>query len=252
MPQAHRTIQVFPGNSELQQAAADHFLHHASRAIEIRGQADIALAGGSTPKALYSLLASPPYCERLDWSKVHVFWGDERHVPPDHQDSNYRMAQQAMLSRLSIPAAQVHRMEGERPDVQKAADEYETLLQKHFKMAPPHIPRFDFVFLGLGPDGHTASLFPGTPTIHEKEHWVAAPWVEKFHTHRITMTPVLLNQAVDIAFLVSGPDKSAALHAVLEGPYQPDEFPAQVIQPAHGTVTWFLDDPAARQLAPPS
>ena len=247
-PESNSEFQVFPDNAELTHSAADYFLHHASRAIQTGGQVTIALAGGSTPKALYSLLATPPYQEQLDWGKVHMFWGDERHVPPDHQESNFRMAQHAMLSRLPIPATQIHRMEGDRSDAQEAADAYESLLQKHFKLAPPHIPKFDLIFLGLGPDGHTASLFPGTTAVHEHERWIAAPWVEKFHTYRITMTPVLLNQASHIAFLVSGQDKSTALHAVLEGPYQPDKFPAQVIRPVHGKITWFLDKAAAHNL----
>ena len=248
MHQSKSEIQVFTDNAELTRTAATYFLHHASGAIETRGQATIALAGGSTPKALYSLLASPPYHNQLDWGKVHLFWGDERHVPPDHQESNFRMAQQTMLGRLPVPAAQIHRMKGERPDAQEAADEYESLLQSHFKLAPPQVPQLDLVLLGLGPDGHTASLFPGTTAVHEHERWVAAPWVEKLHTYRITMTPVLLNQASHIVFLVSGQDKSIALRAVLEGPSQPEEFPAQVIRPVHGKVTWFLDNAAARDL----
>lgn len=249
MRQSQPEIQILPDNAELTRTAAGYFLHHAAQAIETRGKTTIALAGGSTPKGLYALLSTSPYCEKLDWSRVHVFWGDERQVPPDHPDSNYRMAQQTMLSKLPIPAAQIHRMEGERSDAQEAADAYESLLQAHFKMQPPHIPRFDLVLLGLGPDGHTASLFPGTSAVHEHARWIAAPWVEKFHTHRITMTPVLLNHASHIGFLVSGQDKAAALRAVLEGPFRPDEFPAQVIQPVHGTLTWFLDHAAARDLA---
>ena len=248
MPQDQQNIQVFSTNPELIRAAADYFLNLTAEAIKIRGEATLALAGGSTPKNLYALLATPAYRNALDWTKVHVFWGDERHVPPDHPESNYRMAHDTMLSRLPIPADHIHRMEGERPNAQDAANAYETLLQTHFKIRHPAIPRFDVVLLGLGPDGHTASLFPGTTAVHEQERWVAAPWVEKFHTHRITLTPVLLNQASQIGFLVSGQDKSSALRAVLDSHYQPDEFPAQIIQPTHGTVTWFLDNAAAQDL----
>ena len=241
-------IRFFPDAVALTKANADFVLHHTSLAIETYGTASLALAGGSTPKALYALLATPPFREQIDWTKVHVFWGDERHVPPDHPDSNFGMAYGAMLSKIPIPTSHIHRMEGERQKAEDAAVAYETLLSEHFKVQPPHVPRFDVVLLGLGPDGHTASLFPETSAIQEPTHWVTAPWVEKFHTYRITMTPVLLNHASNIAFLVSGADKSGALQAVLEGPFQPDKLPAQVIQPVQGTVTWFLDQQASATL----
>jgi len=241
-------IQICSDNSQLICTAADYVLHHTAEAIKNHGSASIALAGGSTPKALYALLASTPYRELLDWTRIHVFWGDERHVPADHPESNYRMAQEAMLSKVPIPPAQIYRIEGERSKAEDAAEVYEKLLVTHFHVPPQHVPRFDLVLLGLGPDGHTASLFPGTSTVHENSRWVMAPWVEKLKTHRITMTPVLLNHAAHIAFLVSGPDKSPALAAVLEGPFRPDEYPAQMIQPRDGTITWFLDRAASREL----
>ena len=248
MSHSQRDIHVYPTSQALLEAAAHHLLDHAREAILTRGSFTLALAGGSTPKGLYARLAAPPFRSQLDWTKVRFFWGDERHVPPDHADSNYRMAHEALLSRLPLSMAQVHRMPSELPDAQTVADRYEALLRKQFEISGSEIPRFDFVLLGMGPDGHTASLFPGTQAVHETSRLVAAPWVEKFQMSRITLTPVLLNHTRQVTFLICGRAKAATLHSVLEGPYQPDALPAQVIAPQAGTLTWFVDQEAAEAL----
>lgn len=248
MPYSQRDIHVYPTSQALLEAAAQHLLDHARQAIETRNSFTIALAGGSTPKGLYAMLAAPPFRSQLDWTKIRFFWGDERHVPPDHADSNYRMAHEALLSHLPISMAHVHRVPSELPDAQTVADQYEAVLRKQFEISEPEIPRFDFILLGMGPDGHTASLFPGTQAVHETNRLVAAPWVERLQTSRITFTPVLLNHARQVTFLICGHAKADTLHAVLEGPFQPDALPAQVIGPRAGTLTWFVDQEAAGAL----
>ena len=248
MPAPQRDIHVYPTAQALLEAAARHVLEHARQAIAARDSFTIALAGGSTPKGLYAMLAVPPFRNQLDWTRIRFFWGDERHVPPDHADSNYRMAHEALLGHLPASAAQVHRVPSELPDAQSAADQYEAALREQFGVCQPDVPRFDLILLGMGPDGHTASLFPGTRVVHATSRLVAAPWVEKLQASRITFTPVLLNHARQVTFLISGRAKAATLHAVLEGPSQPDALPAQVIGPRDGTLTWFVDQEAASAL----
>ncbi len=248
MPSPQRDIHVYPTAQTLLEAAAHHVLHHAQQAITARDSFTIALAGGSTPKGLYAMLAAPPFRNQLDWTKVRFFWGDERHVPPDHTDSNYRMAQESLLRLLPISTAQVHRVPSELPNAQTAADHYEAVLREQFEVSEPDVPRFDLILLGMGPDGHTASLFPGTRAVHETSRLVAAPWVETLQASRITFTPVLLNHARQVTFLISGRAKAETLHAVLEGPFQPDALPVQVIGPRDGTLTWFADQEAGGAL----
>ncbi len=184
----------------------------------------------------------------VDWETIRFYWGDERHVSPDHQDSNYRMAQEALLSHVPVIPEHIHRMKGELPKASDAAEAYEDELQEEFNSPPEEVPVFDLILLGMGPDGHTASLFPGTDVVHESSRWVAAPWVEKFQTHRVTLTPVVLNQARHVMFLVSGTEKAKALHAVLEGPPDPDQYPSQVINPLSGQLLWLIDEQAASLL----
>lgn len=241
-------IQVFANAEDLSQAAAAKFVQRVGEAVQARGIFTIALAGGSTPKRLYTLLASESWRGQVPWNKVHFFWGDERHVPPDHPDSNYRMVQERLLSKVPVPPENVHRIKTENPDAGKAADEYEQVLRDFFELRSGKLPRFDLVLLGMGPDGHTASLFPGTNAIHEQTHLVAAPWVEKLNTYRFTLTPLALNNAACAIFLVSGSEKAETLRAVLEGDPEPDRFPAQVIRPTQGTLLWQADQAAARLL----
>ncbi len=238
-------VRIFDDGGELMRAAAEAIVSDAARAVAERGRFDWALAGGSTPRALYRLLADDPYRARLPWNAIHFYWGDERHVPPDHADSNYRMAREAMLDRVPVPAENVHRIPAERPDAAVAAAEYEATLRAIFTVAAGEWPRFDLVQLGLGPEGHTASLFPGSPLLAERERWVAAPWVEAQQTFRITLTPPVLNHARRAMFLVSGDEKAAALHAVLEGPREPAVYPAQIVA---GNRLWLVDRAAARLL----
>ena len=248
MPSSPRDIHVYSTTQALLEAAAHHVLDRAQQAIAERDSFTIALAGGSTPKGLYAMLAVSPFRNQLDWTRIRFFWGDERHVPPDHADSNYRMAHEALLRHLPISAAQVHRVPSELPDAQAAADQYEAALREQFGAFEPDVPRFDLILLGMGPDGHTASLFPGTRAVHETSRLVAAPWVETLQAFRITFTPVLLNHARHVTFLICGRAKAETLHAVLEGPFQPDALPAQIIGPRDGALTWFVDQEATGAL----
>ena len=214
------------------------------------GRAAIALAGGSTPKGLYTLLASAEWKPQIPWDKVHIFWGDERHVPPDHQDSNYRMAWETLLAHIPIPATHVHRIQSELKNASEAAEVYNQELKEHFRLQENEKPRFDLILLGMGPDGHTASLFPGTSAVHETKQCVVAPWVEKFDTYRITLTPPVLNEAANIIFLVAGADKAETLKFVLEAAYEPDLYPAQIVQPSEGRLLWLVDQAAGNFLSP--
>ena len=234
-------IQVFSDSKELARGAAEYFVARSEEAVTQKGFFTVALSGGSTPKALYQLLAdaSEPFHAQVPWSRTHFFWSDERHVPPDHPDSNYRMTHEAMLAHVPVPESNVHRVHSENPNADEAAREYEqTLLQ----LTKQTLPQLDLILLGLGPDGHTASIFPDSEVLHETERLVAAPWVEKFNTHRITMTLPLLNNGATVLFLVSGAEKAEIVKAVLNGP---KEFPAQFVQPTHGQLLWLLDKDAA-------
>lgn len=238
-------VRVFDGVSDLMRATAEAIALAAHEAVSDHGRFTWALAGGSTPRTVYELLASDFYRERMPWSAIHFFWGDERHVPPDHPDSNYRMAREAMLDRVPVPAENVHRIPAEEPDAQRAAAEYEATLRSFFSLAPGEWPRFDLILLGLGKEGHTASLFPGGDAVRERERLVVAPWVEAQKTFRITLTPPVLNHARRAMFLVSGEEKAEALHAVLEGARQPELYPAQIVE---GNRLWMVDRAAARLL----
>jgi 6-phosphogluconolactonase len=254
MPVGNREVKILADARQLSRAAAEEFVRQAEEAIRAKGRFTLALSGGSTPRLLYRLLADDGeelFRGRGPWDKIHFFWGDERHVPPDHPDSNYRMADETMLSRVAIPPENVHRIPAENPDARQAAEAYAETLLEFFHPPPGQFPRLDLVLLGIGPDGHTASLFPGTEAIHDHTRCVAAPWVEKFHASRITLTPAVLNSAACILFLVSGDDKAESLRAVLQGEYQPDLLPAQVIRPTHGRLLWLVDRAAARLLRQP-
>ena len=237
-------IKVLADASALADAAAAHFAAAAAAALSRQARWAVALSGGATPRAAYQRLAAPELARQVDWSRVHFFWGDERCVPPDHADSDYGMAREALLDHIPVPATNIHRMRGEL-DPAHAADDYQAELQRFFG---PALPRFDLVWLGLGEDGHTASLFPGTAALHETQRWVVANWVERLKTWRLTLTPAVLNHAAQVTFLVSGSPKTQFLQAVMQGPYQPDVHPAQLVQPTSGHLLWLIDRAAAAQL----
>ena len=245
IPDTAGDIRILENAEEVAHAAADSFTDIAGAVISAEGRFSVALAGGSTPRRTYELLASPEYRNRIAWQQVHIFFGDERCVPSTHADSNYRMAYEALLSRLPIPEQNVHRMIGEG-DAHANASLYESELQTFFDDAP--WPRFNLVLLGMGDDGHTASLFPGTDALNETKAWVVANWVEKLKTYRITLTAPAINHAANIIFLVAGAGKVQPLAEVLRGPRDPLRLPAQLIQPVDGSLLWLVDKAAAARL----
>ncbi len=235
-------IRVFQDEETLVAAAADHILTSLDNALRERGESTFVLTGGKTPRPLYRLLASPPYAGRVDWMRVHFFWGDERCVPPDNPESNFGMAQKELLSKLPLAWDHVHRMLGELEDAEEAARRYEAEIHRVFPGSRE--PSFDLVLLGMGEDGHTASLFPGTEW--DEERLVISNYAPRPGMWRISMTRRLLNAARDLCFLAAGGAKSKTLAGVLEGPQ--GAFPAQRIAPVHGTLTWFVDAAAAQDL----
>ena len=238
-----RRLLILPDAATLAAAAAEEFV----RALESSsGPFRVALSGGSTPKALYGLLADEkhPYRARVPWERLRFFWGDERCVPPDHPDSNYRMAREALLSRVPVSPERVHRIEGELPEAAEAARRYEDAVRRELGAEP----RFDWIFLGLGADGHTASLFPGTTAVAERSKLVTSVWVEEKKTHRVTLTLPVLNAAKKIVFLVEGIDKALTVQLVLQDAPSPVRPASQVLP--KGELLWLLDRAAASRLAP--
>ena len=237
-------IRILKTRDQLFEAAAAEFAAQATEAVRARGRFTVALSGGSTPKGLYSLLATKP---GIPWDKIYFFWGDERHVPPDHPDSNYRMANEALLSRIPAPPDHIFRMRAEEKDADAAALQYEQTLNEVFHLSPGQFPRFDLILLGLGSDGHAASLFPDSAALNETRRLVVANWVEKFKTDRLTFTFPVINAAACVIFLASGPDKAAILHEVLEN--QAANLPSQKVQPTNGRLLWLVDAAAASALS---
>jgi 6-phosphogluconolactonase len=242
---ATRSIEVLATAVDLFHAAAEEFVRAARTAIGAQGRFTVALSGGSTPKALYSLLASN-YADFV-WNRVFLFFGDERHVPPTDPESNYRMVNESLLTKIAIPAENVFRVAAENPDADAAALDYETRLRRFFEIRPGEFPRFDLILLGMGPDGHTASLFPDSAALDEQSRLVVANWVAKFNTHRITFTFPVLNRAAEVMFMASGADKAEMLRQVLEGKSTPP-LPSQRVQPSDGKLLWMLDEAAAAKL----
>ena len=230
------SVLVHESKEALAQAAAGDFVRRAGEAIDASGRFTVALAGGSTPKAAYELLARD-YADRLDWSRVHVFFGDERTVPPDHEDSNYRMAKEALLDYVRVGSE--HRMRGELPPAD-AATAYEEDLRSFFGT-----PRLDLVMLGIGEDGHTASLFPHTPALDVRDRLAVENPVEKLETTRLTLTVPVINAAGAVVFLVAGEGKAQALREILEGDADPHEYPAKFVSPEAGEPAWMVDKAAA-------
>jgi 6-phosphogluconolactonase len=230
-------VRIFRDLDELSRAAADFLCEVAAKAARA-GEVFVALSGGSTPQRLYETLSTQEYHDRLPWIKTQLFWSDERCVPPDHPDSNYGNAS-AALSGLPISPLNVHRMRGEDPP-EDAAREYETEMREAFKVLPSELPRFDLMLLGLGEDGHTGSLFPGTPVLDDKTHLAATVYVEKLKTHRLTLTFPVINNAANVAFLVSGEKKRDIFKRVMEDPSA--GLPAQRVHPTNGKLLWFVDE----------
>jgi 6-phosphogluconolactonase len=243
---------VYPSAEELAAAAAFDLTRLAQRSVVANGIFTMSLAGGSTPRVLYTLLANDPAYRNFPWDKTHLFFGDERHVPPNHPDSNYLMVKNTLLSTGLVPEANVHRVRGEFPDGNQASADYDVELRTFFTEDKRlnGFPRFDVILLGMGPDGHTASLFPGSKGLEEKERWVIANPVEQFKRDRITFTFPVLNSARIVYLLVAGPDKTNMLYNVwVEYRHKP-RFPVQFVQPVDGMKIWLLDKVAAQRLPP--
>src|ERR1700744_3358968 len=237
-------LQVYKDAQELSQAAAKWIAGLIAETIKVRDRFTIALSGGSTPKLLHKILAAPPYKDQIDWSKLHIFWGDERAVPFEDDRNNAKMAYDTLLNFVPVPASQIHVM---RTDIgpEESAVEYEKILHQYFDKTPFS---FDLVLLGMGDDGHTLSLFPGMPIVHEEKAWAKSFWLPAQDMSRITITKTITNKSAAVAFLTAGAAKAHALKEVLEGAYNPDKYPSQEIKPI-GELHWFVDEAAAVDLS---
>ncbi len=248
-------VMIAADREELARVAAEQLARSAARAVAARGRFTLALAGGSTPRDLYHRLAQEPLSSAMPWSGVHLFWGDERCVPPENEESNFRMVREALLDvtpRPPIPAENIHRIATELPDPAEAAARYEADLRAFFGLEGAETPRFDLVLLGLGTDGHTASLFPGTGAVLISDRLCFSLWVERLATHRITLSLPVFLAARSVAFLAAGKDKAEKVAAILgeDAPHLPaDELPAAAVRPTMGELTWWLDRAAASRLA---
>lgn len=242
-------IRILPDGAAIARRGAQKFVEIAAAAIKEKGRFQVALSGGSTPKALHALLVDDPALRsQVPWDKMHVFFGDERHVGPNDPQSNYRMAWETLIARSPLKPEQVTRIKGENPDAAQAAKEYEEAIRSHFKLKDGQFPRFDLVLLGMGSEGHTLSLFPGTKALHENRRIAVHNWVGKVLMDRITLTAPAVNNSANVIFMVSGADKAPALTAVLERVYEPEQLPAQLIQPANGSLLWLVDTAAGSLL----
>jgi len=239
-------IAIYDDKHTLSQHAAEYIMRIAQESIDLHGRFTFALTGGTTPGEVYSLLGSEPIRSQIDWQLVHIFWGDERCVPYNNPESNFYLAQEVLLNNVAIPKSQIHPVPADQIDRDAASQGYTVEMQHAF--GSNGIPSFDLIHLGMGPEGHTASLFPHQASLHEKHRLVMPVSVPKPPPDRLTFTPPLLNAAKNVLFLVTGSEKADALHAVLEGEYQPDEYPAQIVRPTNGEVVWMLDKAAAQNL----
>jgi 6-phosphogluconolactonase len=240
-------VQISPTPAEVARTAARYFVDFAWQCIAKDGQFMVALSGGNTPRQMFEILASDEFRGQVDWAKVHVFWGDERAVPPSSPESNYGMARREFLVRVPIPEGNVHRMEAEKASIGRAAHEYEEVLRKYLDLDDRGFPRFHLIFLGMGNDGHTASLFPGLRVTRQTSRWVSTPTVTKLNMRRMTLTLPVLDAALRVIFLVVGSEKAQILHAVLEDEHDPP-YPAQLVRPRHPGLKIFLVDRAAAAL----
>jgi 6-phosphogluconolactonase len=241
-------ITVAENSETLARLAAERFTEIATSSLRSFGRFRVALSGGSTPRRLFRLLATEPYRGAIDWSRVDVFWSDERTVPPDSPQCNFRLANDVLLGQIPIPDENIHRMRGELPDPHQAAAEYEREIRSVFGLAPGVMPRFDLILLGVGSDGHTASLFPNTDALDEHERLVVANAVPQLQTARLTLTVPVLNAAHALLLLVAGEDKSQAVYQAIEGTWNPRDTPSQLLRDAEGRVEWLLDRAAATAL----
>jgi 6-phosphogluconolactonase len=240
-------VRVYPNADEVARGAARFFVEYAWQAIARDDRFLVALSGGKTPQALFRILSSPEFRGQVDWGKVQVFWSDERAVPPTDPESNYGMARRELLLKVAIPEANVHRMEAEGLPIGRAAHDYEELLRMHLELDENGFPQFHLVFLGMGADGHTASLFPGARATQRTSRWVSTPMVPKLGAFRMSLTLPVLNAAKRVLFLVVGADKAKTLRAVLDGKAQPP-YPAQLVDPPHGSRNFLIDEAAASLL----
>lgn len=241
-------IKVLQNLDEISRAAAELFIEIGNCAINEKNKFTVALAGGSTPKSLYQLLATDEFKSQLDWQKVFYFFGDERNVSPDDGESNFQTANENLLKPLQISAKNVFRWQTELKDVEKIAGNYDKTVAKFFGSSENEFPRFDLILLGMGDDGHTASLFPFSDALNETEKIAVSNRVEKLKANRLTFTFPTINNASNIIFLISGETKANALKEVLEGKFQPEKFPSQFVNPQNGNIFWLIDAPAARFL----
>jgi 6-phosphogluconolactonase len=244
-----RKIEIFPDSAAIAKRASELFIDAATAAIADHGVFNVALSGGSTPKALNILLAAEPLRSRIAWANLKIFFGDERHAGPSDPDSNYRMTTETLLSKAPLKPAQVHRIMGEYPEAEQAALEYEQVLRTQFNLSAGQLPRFDLMFLGMGDEGHTLSLFPGTRALHDGGRLVMHNWVGKLYTDRITCTAPVANNSALVVFMIGGAAKAPALKAVLEGPHEPEQLPSQLIAPTHGPLFFLLDTAASAMLS---
>lgn len=254
MRQSTYEVLICADAAELAREAARRFAELAVAFTRDAGRFTVALSGGSTPKAMFQILAEKPFADSLPWRSIYFFWGDERCVPPNHAESNYRMANETLLSKVPVPRENILRIPAEDEDHESAAANYSETIRQFFKPAAgapgaePEWPSLDLVFLGMGPDGHTASLFPGTTALCADGGVAVANYVDKLQSWRITLTADAINRARNVIFLVAGADKAPALKEVIEGPRNPKQYPSQLIKPSHGALLWMVDEAAAKLL----
>ena len=248
MKEPFRELTVCSDSTELSRQAAARFVDIARQAVAQQGRFTVCLSGGSTPRGTYALLAREPFRDQMPWPQVHIFWGDERCIPLNHPDNHYRMASDLMLSKVSVPAENIHRMRGEATDPAQAAKEYEALLRSFFGLSDEDVPRFDLILLGMGADGHTASLLPGSAALHERQRLVVANYVLRLGATRLTLTLPVLNHAHQVMFLVVGEHKADAVRTVLQGDDNQPTLPAQLVRSDKGIVLWLVDEAAASRL----
>jgi 6-phosphogluconolactonase len=242
-------VRILPDSAAIAKRAAKEFVEIGAAAVKQKGSFEVALSGGSTPKALFALLVNDPAVRaQVPWDKINFFFGDERHVGPNDELSNFRMAEEFLFSKAPVKEEQIFRIKGEYPEAEDAAKEYEQQIRKHFRLADGQLPRFDLVFLGMGEEGHVASLFPGTKALHANGRIAVHNWVGKVLMDRITLTAPVINNAANVIVMAAGAAKAPALTAVLERVYEPEQLPAQMIRPIHGNLLWLVDPAAGSML----